>query len=230
MATDKKPKIFQGTTPAGTFQFPALSKPDYGNEKFPKPAGEYKVSLVLTEDEAQPLIDKLTKEYEKAIEAAEEEFEKLPIGSRKKLKEVTRNDLFSTEYDKDTEEPTGNLIFKFKMTASGKNKKGDAWTRKPSVFDAKGTVLKNVPNIWGGTIGKVSFQASPYFIPGTGAAGLSLRLQAVQVIDLVSEGSRSASSFGFGAEAGYEASSDEEFPEDTAAGTPAAAPEGADEF
>lgn len=29
------------TAPGGTFKFPKLSEPDYGNEKFPKSDGEY---------------------------------------------------------------------------------------------------------------------------------------------------------------------------------------------
>jgi len=210
---DKRPKLFKGISPRGVFRFPSLTKPDYGNEKFPKPDGEYKVQLVLTEEEAQPLIDKLTPEYEKAIEAAEEEFKKLKVEQRKKLKEVTKNDLFQTEYDQETEEPTGNLIFKFSMKASGKNKKGEQWTRKPAIFNAKGVALKNPPNIWGGSEGKVSFEASPYFIPGTGAGGLSLRLSAVQLLELVSEGSRSASSYGFGQEEGYDDA--DEFPSES---------------
>lgn len=209
---DKKPKAFKGTTPRGVFVFPALNKPDYGNDKFPKPDGEYKVTLRYSEDEAQALIKLLEPEYEKALEAAEEEFQKLPIGTRKKLKEVTKNDLYQTEYDKETEEPTGYLLFKFTMKASGISKKDKKqWTRKPSIFNAKGVALKNPPSIWGGSEGKVSFEANPYFIPGTGAAGLSLRLQAVQLIELVSEGSRSASSFGFGEEEGYDEAN--EFPD-----------------
>lgn len=213
---DKRPKLFKGISPRGIFRFPSLTKPDYGNDKFPKPDGEYKVQLVLTEEEAAPLIAKLTPEYEKAIEAAEEEFKGLKVEQRKKLKEVAKNDLYATEYDQETEEPTGNLIFKFSMKASGVNKKKEKWTRKPAIFNAKGVALKNPPNIWGGSEGKVSFEASPYFIPGTGAAGLSLRLTAVQLLELVSEGSRSASSYGFGQEDGYDEA--DEFPSESSDG------------
>jgi hypothetical protein len=60
-----------------------------------------------------------------------------------------------------------------------------------------------LPNIWGGSEGKVSFAVSSYFIPGTAAAGLKLMLNGVQIIDLVSNGSRSADSHGFGEEEGY---------------------------
>lgn len=206
MADNKRVKNPTGTTPKGIFKYPALDKPDYGNEKFPKPNGEYKVQLILSEADAQPLIDKLQPTYDAAIEEGKAEFAKLKVEARKKLKELTANDLYAIEYDRETEEPTGNLIFKFTMAASGENKKKEKWSRKPAVFDAKGKPLLKVPAIWGGTIGKVSYEASPYFIPGTGAAGLKLRLNAVQIIDLVSGGQRDAGAYGFDSEEGYEGS------------------------
>jgi hypothetical protein len=200
----KRPANPKFTTSKGKFKYPRLNEPDMGNDDYPKPNGEYSVQLVQTAEEAKPLIDKLTPLFEKAKEDGAEEFAKLPPAARKKLKDVTVNDFFSTEFDKETEEETGNLIFKFKMTASGVSKKtGKKWSRKPVVFDAKGKPLVNAPSIWGGTIGKVNFEVSPYFIKGTAAVGISLRLQAVQVIELVSGQGRDASDYGFGEEEGY---------------------------
>lgn len=208
---DKKPQNFKGTSPKGTFRYPALSKPDYGTKDYPNPDGVYKTGLILTEDEAQPLIKALKPTYDRAIEEAKEAFAKLPVATRKKLGEVTQNDLFTIEYDKDTEEPTGNLIFNFKMKASGKRKKDDSvWTAKPALFDAKGKPLLKVPEIWGGTIGKVSYEAIPYFVSGTGAAGVSLRLNAAQIIELRSGGQRDAGDYGFGEEDGFEADDSQE--------------------
>lgn len=201
MAKEKRQKFI---TPAGTFKFPALTKPDFGNEKFPQPNGVYKVVLILSRAEAQVLIDKLQPLYDEAVEKGQEEFGKLKVETRKKLKSITENPLFSEVYDKETEEPTGDVEFSFKMVASGTNKKGEAWSRKPDLFDAKGKPLKGDVAIWGGTKGKVCFTTNAYFIPATGAVGLSLKLEAAQVIELVSSGSRSASSYGFGEEEGYE--------------------------
>jgi hypothetical protein len=233
MATDKKPATVKGTTPRGVFVFPAITAPDYGNASFPKPDGEFKVNLRLTEEEAEPLIKKLTPIYEQAEQEGKEAFDALPVANRKKLKNgFQMNDMYETEYDKESEEPTGNVIFKFKSKASGKNKKGETWTRKPGIFNAKGVSLKNPPQIWGGTEGKVSYTVSPYFIPGTGVAGISLRLEAVQILELVSSGSKSASSFGFGQEDGYDEA--DEFPagdaSDEAEGTGGAASDEPDEF
>lgn len=202
MAQYKKNPAF--VSPKGTFKYPRLNEPDYGNDKFPKPNGEYSVQLVMKVDEAQELVAKLQPLYDEAMLEAETKFKELKVEQRKKLGEVTKNDLFSTIYDEETEEPTGEVSFKFKMTASGIAKKTNKqWSRQPTIFDAKGAPMKNAPSIWGGTTGKVAFEVVPYFVAGTGAAGLSLRLNAVQIIDLVSGGGRSAGAHGFGEEDGY---------------------------
>jgi hypothetical protein len=212
---EKRKKLPQFVTPKGTFRFPKLSEPDYGNEKFPKPDGEYSVQLLLPadSDEAKALIEKLTPMYEAALDEAKEAFKGLPIKSRKDfekkgIKGPLPNSLFSEVYDKETEEPTGEITFKFAMRAGGTYKqgpkKGKQWSRKPVIVDAKGKPMRKCPGIWGGTIGKISFEAGPYFIEGTAAAGLRLALQGVQIIDLVTAGERSAASLGFGEEDGYE--------------------------
>lgn len=88
----------------------------------------------------------------------------------------------------DTGKETGDYIFKFKT----KN--------KPAVFDASGKPMKDV-NVFGGSKIKVSGTASPYSAAGN--KGITLYLNAVQVIDLVTGDTGSSSSFGFNAEEGY---------------------------
>lgn len=130
------------------------------------------------------------------------------------------------------------------MKASGTIKKGPragrTWHRKPQIFDAKGKPMLKAPDIWGGTIGKVSFSfvEDGYFIPGTGACGISFQLEAAQIIDLVSGGQRKASDYGFGEEDGYEydeadtpedEEDDDEFGDETG-GDEGDDPEGAADF
>lgn len=203
--TERKKRVTL-TTPRGVFLFPKLTAPDFGNQKFPKPNGEYSVQMILKADEAstKAFLKKLQPYYDEAMEEAAEAFKALKVDVRKKLGKVTENDLFTTIYDQETEEPTGEIKFKFAMTASGVRKDKTKWSAKPGIFDAKGKPMVKAPDIWSGTVGIVSFQPSAYFIPGTGAAGLKLGLAAAQIIDLVSNGSRSASSYGFGEEDGYE--------------------------
>lgn len=213
---DKKAKRKTFVSPKGIFKYPALTSPDYGNDSFPKPDGEYKVTLILDQKDADKLVEKLQPLYDEAMEAAEEEFGKMKVASRKKLGEVKPNDLFTEVYDPETEEPTGQVEFKFSMKASGVAKKtGKKWERKPALFDAKGNPMKKIAAIWGGTIGKVSFTTSPYFIPGTAAAGLKLQLEAAQIIELVAGGQRNASGYGFEEEDGFEYAEEESFSDET---------------
>lgn len=199
--SDKKIKFYKGTSPRGVFSWPKLIEPDYGSKEHPDPDGSYKVQLILSNEQAHKLIKQLQPEFDKAIEAGREAFAKLPVANRKKLGDLKVADFYTEVYDKETEEPTGDYIFKFKTKASG-IKDGKKWERKVPLFDAKGTPVKNIKAIWGGTEGKVSFSASPYFVAGQGTAGLSLRLEAVQILKLSAGGARSASEFGFGEEDG----------------------------
>lgn len=238
MADAKKNAYPKFTSPRLTLKFPKLSEPDYGSKDYPKPDGEYSTKAVARADDPviQAFIAKLQPLYQAAMDEAAEKFKQLKIDTRKKLGAVKPNDLFTTVYDKETEEPTGEIEFKFAMKASGERKKGPKqgtrWTRSPDLYDARGNAMRKVPSIWGGTVARVSFEASPYFIPGTGAAGLKLNLVAVQIIDLVSGGQRTAASHGFEEEDGYShddgSFQDETGGEATEAGT--TEPKGEDDF
>lgn len=205
MSKDKKPKNFQAITPKGVFKFPNLTKPDFGTKEYPKEGGEYNTRLVMSLGEAQDLIDKLQPEMDRAEQLAKEKFAEMPVATRKKLGAPKAQDFYQEIYDKETEEPTGEVEFRFSMKASGKNEKGEKWERKPTIFDAKGKPV-TLKSIWGGSKGKVSFEAVPYFVAGTGVYGIKLYLRAVQVIELNQGGSRSASDFGFGEEDGFDGS------------------------
>eukprot|EP01037_Dinobryon_pediforme_P022146 gene22146-23205_t len=218
MAEAKRKRI-NGTTPRVIFRFPKLNDPDYGNGKFPKPDGEYSIQAIMkaADPVTKAFIAKLQPLYDEAVANGEAEFKKLKVETRKKLKSAQINPLFGTLYDTETEEPTGEIYFKFAMKASGIAKKekekaaeeGRApkkWFKKPALFDAKGLPIPKdaLPDIWGGTLGKVSYSVEEggYFIPGTGAVGLKLSLEGAQIIELSSGGARTAASHGFGEEDG----------------------------
>lgn len=205
-------KITKMTTPRASFKWPKLTEPDYGTNQYPKPEGEYSTKLVFREDDPafQSFRTKIEKAHAVAVENAREAFKELKVATRKKLGDITINEPFTVVYDQETEEPTGEVEMKVSMKASGEVKKGPRkgkkWSRKPQLFDAKGKPMMKVPDIWGGTVGKVSFTfaSDGYFIPGTGACGISFQLEAAQIIDLVSGGQRQAGDYGFGEEDGYE--------------------------
>lgn len=106
----------------------------------------------------------------------------------------------------ENDEPTGEYEFNFKMKASGVSKKtGKPWTRKPAVFNAKGKPMSDEEKakVGGGSVVKVAYEITPFYTAALGA-GVSLRLEAVQVLELKSFQARDASAFGFGEEEGYD--------------------------
>lgn len=248
MAEEKKKKRPTLTSDRGVFKYPRLNEPDFGTEKFPKPDGAFSVKLVMSLAAAEAFISRPQKALEgksladlhaEAIAEGQTKFKELKVDVRKKLKELTVNPIFKTLYDGDTEEPTGEVEFSFSMKyrvpvwKSGK-KTDEKTTRNCVIFDAKGNRMKKAPNIWGGTVGKVSFAPSAYWVAGTGAAGLSLNLEAVQVIELVSNGEKSADAYGFGEEDGYTyeepaAEQKDEFADETGKTGNSEAPSGTDD-
>lgn len=234
MATEKRKPNPQLISPKGVFVYPALNKPDKGNASFPKPDGEYKVTLRVANEVADAWREgPLKAVIARSTKEAEEAFAALPVATRKKMKEITFNECGTTEYDKETEEETGFTTFKFTMKASGTRPDKTTWSMQPGIFDSKGKALPQPPEIWGGSEGYVSFEAAPYFIPGTGAAGVSFRMKAVQLTKLVQGGQRDAAGYGFAArEDGFDGSEyespAEEFGGAAQAGDPGA--EGNDEF
>ena len=163
------PNVF--TTPKGIAQYPWLSKPD---TKFNE-EGEYKVNLVLTKEDATPVIEQINAAFA----------ENLKVQMKENGKDIkTANPPYMNELDDDGK-PTGNVIIKFKSKA----------LYPPAIFDAKGDVMKD-SNIWGGSEIRVNGSIAPYYVKLIGA-GVALRLRAVQVIQYVEGGTGSADRFGF---------------------------------
>lgn len=134
-----------------------------------------------------------------ALESAREEFAALKPAARKKLGDITINEIGSPVFD-DNENETGQRDINFRLKASGVNRNNESWERKPLlVMDGKG---KPVYNLGTGSLVQVSFLVNPdgYFIPATGAAGIALRPLAFRVIELVphgGSGARTPEAFGF---------------------------------
>lgn len=174
-------------TPAGTAVYPHLNEPDV---KF-NPMGEYKVSLAIDEATAAPLINKIE-------EVMEEARKMIPKGKRAKEADAPYFD----ELD-DQGEPTGRVVFKLKMKAKITTKDGRTIEMSPKFFDSQGTYLETVDDIWGGSVLKLSTDLIPFYVAAVGA-GVSMRLKAVQIIELRSGGGgSSAEAYGFEATEGF---------------------------
>ena len=199
----ERKKAVTAVTPKGTaVGYQSLNTPD---TKFNK-AGVYKTKLAIDADDAG--LAKLRETVEQMIDEKHSEIVAELTADKKAAvaKKVTKRDLddiFKPEEDEDTGEETGRIVITAKMTASGVGKKGP-WERKPGIFDAKGKKLNRPPIIGSGSELKLSIELFPYYAANDKEVGVSFRLEAVQVIKLVSRGARDAAGYGFGEEDGDE--------------------------
>lgn len=193
-AKEKKAPLMKLNTPLGVAKFPWLNTPDTRFDD----AGVYKVDLVLPEDDpkVQALIGKIKKVYEEFRAT-------LPAPKNKKEPESYG---YSPDYDAEGNE-TGYLVFKLKAKASYQNDKQEVVELPaPAKFDAK---LQKIPDdtpIWSGSTMIANFSPSPYFQGKN--CGVTLRLNAVQILELKTRGTGSASDYGFGEEEGYSQTSE----------------------
>lgn len=194
-----KPKKF--TTPRGELFFPKIVSAD---TKF-KTEGEYTANILLDpETEAFARFKEKLDTYWDEVGApwVEEALESKKAAARTRLKEkMVFHPFFSPHLDKEGNE-TDLVIVKTKMTASGTTKAGKSWSRKPVIFDSLARPVKLKQDPWLGTTAKVSFAPLPFLMDATGMYGLSLRLEAVQIIQLVSGDSQNAEDYGFDEEEG----------------------------
>ena len=150
------------------------------------PEGEYSVQVVVPEAEAVAACEQL----DGIVNAKYEEI----VKEQPKLKaNLSKRDSYEKEFDEAGNE-TGNLIFKTKMKARVKSRAGQTYEQKVSVVDSKRTPMDGNSLVGNGSTIKVAFEPVPYMMQSTKQVGASLRLKAVQVIDLVAYGN-SASIF-----------------------------------
>ena len=148
-------------TPVGTVEWAHLITPD---TKY-KEEGQYKLDLIMSSDEAQPVIDAIAEGYD-AFYASE-----LEKTGKPKLK----------RYDLPWEENDGSVKFKFRRKAIIQTKKGP-WDRKPSVTDAEGKeVTQRISN---GSKARVAFELYFWNTPTLGV-GVTLQPCFVRVEELV---------------------------------------------
>jgi len=176
------------TTPLLTFQYPKLLEPD---TKF-SPDGRYECQGYCPVDQGATLADQLDKFLEE---------HKASLKAQSPTTKFKLTDL-PWGYNETNGRPT--FFVKTKCKASGIDREGKAWSRKPVLFDAQGSVVQDrstLDGMWSGTTGRISFIASPFYTAAIGA-GITLRLLAVQIIELKSQGGN-GTDHGFSAEEGW---------------------------
>ena len=173
------------TTPVGTAVFPRLNEPDTQFDK----DGLYNVVLRLPSEEAEETIAAITEVFKENLKSV----------SKEKGKKVKQAPLPIKNVEDEDGSPTGEVDIKFKLRAVGK-KDGQSWEQRPALFDSSGKPCSE--NIGGGATIKVGAEVVPYFTSSIGAV-VTLRLKAVQVVNLVEFSSGGFESWGFSEEEGF---------------------------
>ncbi len=190
---ESKPKHPQVTTPVGVARYPFLLRP---HTRF-DPDGEYRVTLILSENEAQELIETIDETLKASLEKA------IAENPAKADKIQPAKPPYSTVVN-EAGESTGLVQFNFKSKAKIKPRNGaEPFHIKLAIFDAKGQAVSSDIRIGTGSKMRVCAELVPYFTDLVGA-GVKLRLKAVQIVDLVEYTGPTASQFGFGLEDGYD--------------------------
>ena len=149
------------TTETGVGHYPYLFTADTQFEK----AGVFSVKLVLSDENAKPIV----KLYEETLKARQE-------------KENTQKRSAHNRYKvlKD-----GGIEFKFKLKNKVTMKDGTDFEQRPKILNADKTIAEEQP-IYSGSKMKIAFQAVSWANNLQGV-GVTLRLKAVQLIEVVSE-------------------------------------------
>ena len=168
----------------GTALWAKVFEPD---TKF-NPLGDYSINLQMPVAEGAAMSEQL----EAIVQA---EFNKAVKKDPRLKNTLTTQDVCQPVYDRDTGDDTGNVEFKFKLKAKVQKRDGTYYEQQPAVIDSKKVPMTNDILIGNGSRVKVAFEPIPYVMASTKKAGVSLRLKAVQVIDLVEYGNSATSVF-----------------------------------
>ena len=190
------------TSPAGILAFPCyVREPDtkFADLANEHDKGNFVARLRLPKEAAstKKFLAELTSHWDQYIAEMQANLPK-----NKKLKIDEESLPWMDEVDRDSGEPTGNILLKAKLKARvvvQKTKK--IFDQRVKVFDSKGRLINPVPNVGPGSTAKVAGAINLWTSPLR--TGMSLYFEGLQLLDLVETGNRDAGSYGFGEEDGY---------------------------
>lgn len=182
-------------TPQGEASYPHIVEPQ---TKF-KEDGEYNVTMYFDEKSGGEFVESLNEAYNQACEEAKEKYEEQKPQYKKDNPDINFEQFYREEVD-DNGFSTGRIFVRFKCKAKIKTKDNKIFEKKVAIYDRYNQPMpvEKAKKVSSGSIMKVAFKASPYFVPAGCKVGISLNLEAVQVIEAKEwDGTRSAADYGF---------------------------------
>ena len=149
------------TTETGVAHYPYIFTADTQFDK----RGVFSVKLVLNDEDAKPIV-KLYEETLKARQQKENTEKRSAHNQYKVLKE-------------------GGIEFKFKLIQKVTMKDGTDFEQRPKILNADKTIAEEQP-VYSGSKMKIAFQAVSWANNLQGV-GVTLRMKAVQLIDVVTQ-------------------------------------------
>lgn len=182
-------------TPQGVASFPHLAE---AQTKFVK-EGVYDVTLYFDEKAGSEFVASLEEAYNQACKEAKEKYEEQKPQYKKDNPEIKFEQFYREEVD-DNGFATGRIFVKFKRQATVKMKDNKLLEFSVAVFDRYNQAMPKevVAKASSGSIMKAAFKANPYFVAAGAKAGISLQLEAVQIVEAKEwTGTKSAADYGF---------------------------------
>lgn len=189
-----------GATPVGKALFCTVFTP---NSKF-RDEGEYSSTIIMPKSD--PDVITVSKQLDAMMEKAEEMATELASKNKnpRKRKELPpcHDENHGDWYDSDGN-PTGEYFIKARSMARGVSKSGEAWVFKPFVCDSQGKPFPTDPVVLVGNGSTIRLAVNIFPYATQMGYGLSIRLAAVQVLDLVPYNKKDAKGYGFSQTDGF---------------------------
>lgn len=174
-------------TPYGIAVFPWLSKADTKHDA----SGVYHTDLALPPelaDEFAAKLEKVRDEFAASLpQAQQNSLTPRPVSqleyTRPEFPEDATDEEKAAIKQAHVPEPTGNVLFRFKLKANVTPKNGDSFTQSPVIVMADtGEACDKA--VYGGSVIRIRGQIVPYTNASAANYGVTLRLKAVQVAEL----------------------------------------------
>ncbi len=149
--------------------------------------GEFSTQVIMSEAEAASVCEQFDALIDEAYDKAVKEKPALKAS-------LSKRPVTEPEIDQDGNE-TGDVVFKTKLKAIVRAKNGNSYKQKVQVVDSKRKPMGSDLAIGNGSVIKAAVEPVTYVMASTKQVGVSLRLKALQVIDLVESGASAESIF-----------------------------------